>query len=214
MSGTLQQGIPYGDRPIAYNQGSGAYATTEFLQYLERLSSAIRSVPNSAAALQTQVNTNSTSITSINSQISALHTTDTGLQDQINGLKQKPPIQWITTPSTAIALTSGTPAVVMQQTMPPGYFGMFASVYFTGSGTLTWGRASIGINSATIETAGGQCGNIYVGSASPATLGWDLAVDGMAYGWVSSWTQVFYLNAAASFSGSISAYGSLLVLQL
>ena len=101
---------------------------------------------------------------------------------------------------------------MLSQFVTPTYRGIWGAIYFTGSGTLTWGRASIGLNAATIEIIPGQCGNIYVGSASPGTLGWDLAITGllMPQATINAGTQDLFLNAEATFTGSISAYGCLM----
>jgi hypothetical protein len=215
MSTTLQQGIPYGDRPMGYLQSSGVYATTEFLQFLERLQVSVTNAPDAAAGLQAQINQNTAAIATINSQFAPLHETDANLQAQINILMAALTVQFSLPSGSAVALTSGTAATVLHEPVPIGVGTLvgIGSVYFTGSGTLSWARASLGSNAAVIDIAAvGQAGT-FVGSASPGTLGFDIGILSMMFLWSGSTTDA-YLNAEANFTGSISAYGSFVVIQI
>lgn len=212
MSSSLQQGIFYTDRPMGYAQGTGVFATPEFGQFLERLSSMVRAGPDAGSTIQTQVDQNTASIATLNSEIATLQTTDAAQQAQINAMGTQVPRYYSLAAASAVALTSGTAATVLSQTIPTGNWAVFGAVYFTGSGTLTWGRASVGTNAAVIDTTTvGQAG-AFIGSASPGTLGFDIPVGGFFFQWSGS-AIAAYLNAEANFSGTVSAYGSLLMLQ-
>ena len=222
------QGIVYGDRALGRLQADGVYATPEFLQYLERLSATVKNGSTDATSVTAQVASNTAAITSINNrmtaadailtnQISALRGYSTALQTQVQRLENKRPSQWSLASTAAVALTTLTPAAIITQTIPAGAWMLFAAAYFTGTGGLEWGRASVGITTAIIDvTLPGQYGDTYIAAAapSPSSLGFDPSVTGLMLYYNNTVDAPVYVNAAAKFTGAISAYGTLLAQPL
>jgi hypothetical protein len=221
MSGTT---IAYGDRPIARAQpgSDGVYATFEFLQYLQRLTSSHGNSLTTATGLQDQLTTNTHAIGVLNSEVNTL---TTGLADNVRlaqGANGAAGVALLRVPdgaavaqAGAVALTSGTATQITTLTVNAGTYVLFGTIYLTGSGSVTIAQASVGLTTAVIETAPGAFATGWFGGgASPGGLGVDLSVGTCAQlipivaPLPGPWPV--YLNIKATFTGAISAYGSLI----
>jgi hypothetical protein len=216
--------IAYGDRPIAraHPGTDGVYATFEFLQYLQRLTSSHGNNVATASALQDQVNTNTSAIGVLNSEVSTL---TTGLALNVRATQSasgsagiallRVPDGATVVQAGAVALTSGTATQLTTLTVNAGTYVLFGTIYLTGSGSVTIAQASVGMTTAVIETAPGAFATGWFGGgASPGSLGVDLSVGTCAQlipivaPLPGPWPV--YLNVKATFTGAISAYGSLI----
>lgn len=215
MSGTS---IAYGDRPIAYLQPGGAYATFEFLQFLERLTASHNSSAAGTAALQTQVNTNTSHISALTSEISTLTTevnnaatTADQALGRVSLLTAHVPDQTAVAASAAVALTSGSVVQIASMTAPSGTNILMGMICLTGSGSVTLAQASVGLAAGSIETAPGAFGTaVFGGGASPGSLGVDLSIGTFVQQRYVAGPQPAYLNVKVNFTGSISAYGNII----
>ena len=220
MSGTT---IAYGDRPITRDNG---FATFEFLQFLERLNRAANGLNNSGAGLQTQIDANAAGIDNLEGQISTLSSqvthaqaTADGAQAYASALGNRRPTEAVLDVSGAVALTSATAIEVLQAPVNAGLHVLIGMVCLTGGGLLSFARASVSTATATIETAPGAFATGWFGAGvSPVTLGVDLTIGSFMrvvnIVHVASVPTTAFLNVDASFSGSISAYGSLIIWPL
>jgi hypothetical protein len=212
MSGT---GIVYGDRPIATVQGNGAFATQEFYQYLQRLSASHGSNTGDLTALQAQVTANTTAITTIDGHITTL---TVGLAASVASTNDKfsrlqPQFTELDL-AGAVPLTSGVVAGVTSISLVSGGNNMLiGTLCLTGTGSVTVASVSVGITAGAIETASGAFGTGWFGAgAIPSVIGADLTIGSIARVLFFPVGTPVYLNVRATFSGAISAYGSLAVL--
>ena len=96
--------------------------------------------------------------------------------------------------------------------MLAGGFVITGTIYLTGSGTVTLAQASAGMTAGVIEPAPGAFATGWFGGgAVPGTLGVDLSVGSFSQLISVTVPGTAYLNVQATFSGAISAYGSLIV---
>jgi hypothetical protein len=125
------------------------------------------------------------------------------------------PVQASVVQASAVALTSGTTIQLTTLSVHAGTFVLFGTVYLTGSGSVTLASGSTSLTTAGIETAPGAFATGWFGGgASPGSLGVDLSVGTFAHQVVIASTGAgpwpVYLNVKATFTGAISAYGSLI----
>ncbi len=216
MSGTT---IPYGDRPITRITPDGGYATPEFLQFLERLGRAHSSNAGDIAGLQPQITANTNAIAAINGEVNNLQilaaaatTTNNQQVGLISDLMQRVPAQTVVVQAGAVALTSGTVAQLTTQGTLAGSYVLLGTVYLTGSGSVTLAQASVGVTAGVIETAPGAFATGWFGGgASPGGLSADLSIGSFAQLVSLVVPSTVYLNVKATCSGTISAYGNLIV---
>lgn len=235
MSGTT---IAYGDRRIT-NDG---FATPEFLQFLERLVRQTRNMRNDSAALHAEATATATTVSTLEAEVATLNArtappprrvrvgslsvepsggagTEADLQGQIQALANRTPVEGVLAAADAIALTSGTPAELVQLPLRAGLHVLMGTVYLTGAGSVTLARASISLATATIETGPGTFATGWFGGgASPGSLGMDLTI-GTFVGvrqitHIASVPTIGRLNVNATFSGAISGYGNLIAWPL
>lgn len=235
MSGTT---VAYGDRQITRD----GFATPEFLQFLERLARQTHNIRNDSAAQQAQIAATATTVSTLEAEIATLNArtappvrrtrvgslsmapsggseTDADLQGQIQALANRTPVESALAPADAIALTSGTPAELVQLPLRAGLHVLMGTVYLTGAGSVTLARASVSLTTATIDTAPGSFATGWFGGgASPGSLGMDLTI-GTFVGvrqitHIASVPTIGHLNVNATFSGAISGYGNLIAWPL
>jgi hypothetical protein len=123
-----------------------------------------------------------------------------------------------TTSGGATPLTSGSAQGITQVTnVNAGNFWCFGVAYFTGASTTTLSQcaASVGVTVNVLETAPGQFGNQYLGGATMAAIGQDVAVVVSGFAVTLAATTTVYLNAQATFGVStLSAYGQIALIPI
>jgi hypothetical protein len=215
--------IPYGDRPVVRDDG---HATFEFLQFLERLNKSANNIKDGGASLQVQITANANGIdalegqvSTLNSQVATAASTATGIQAQVSALANRTPAQADLGVGAAIALSSGIPTEIMQQPVSAGMRIVIGWVGLTGTGTVQAAQASVSLTPATIDTDPSSFATVSFGSSgiSPTTgLGFDLSIGSfvrvmnIVYPLTPA-PLTLSLNVTGYFSGSISAYGSLII---
>lgn len=217
---TPRQTIAYSDRPMAYMRQGGIYASQDFAQFLQRLSTHATSTATTVSQITDTINLSSDAVESVNAEIAALQAQLTSLQNQLNALSGRvsglsygtiyaddalPGIigeEISSLVTAAVTLTSNAAADVTSIALSAGDWQVVGEVWFTAPVTAM--NAAIDLTLATLPTApafGSARTSVGAASTSPSVV----PVGPTRINVSTAVTA--HLVALATFSGSCTAMG-------
>lgn len=215
MSGTT---IAYGDRPIAQIQQGSAFATPEFLQFLERLTGSNAAAHSGISSNAQGVTDNAAAIADLQAQLATFGPGSTTALDTANhalsvanAAASRIPTQTTLDSTSAISIpTTTVTAVISVPSVPGNNYIIMATAYLTGSAIVNRAKMSVGINSGVVETFPGSFATL-VTASNPSTLGSDLSLGPVIELLAVPDGSVVYLNVEIDTPGPISGYGNLIL---